>query len=70
MSADTLKIDQGKLFAACDHDKRTMAMVLALVELTTGERVPIRFAHSLTDRDVDYYRSLFIEALGLPTNHG
>ena len=65
MTTANLSIDQGKLFAACDHDARTMALVLALAELTTGERIEIRFASPQTDEYVRHYHRQFVEALGI-----
>jgi hypothetical protein len=61
----TLKIDQAKLFAACDHDARQMGLVLALVEAISGERVEIQFSGAQTDGYVKHYRGQFVDALGI-----
>jgi hypothetical protein len=65
MTNTSLKIDQAKLFAACDHDARTMGLVLALVEAVNGERVEIQFASPQTDEYVRHYHRQFVEALGI-----
>jgi hypothetical protein len=66
-TSSTLKIDQSKLFAACNHDARTMGLVLALLEAISGERVEIKFSGTQTDGYVEHYRKQFIEALGILT---
>ena len=68
MTGTTLKIDQGKLFAACNHDSRTMALVLMMAELATGERPEIKFASPQINGYVEHYRKQFVEALG--ADHG
>ena len=70
MTTANLSIDQGKLFAACNHDARIMALVLALAELATAEPIEIRFAGAQTDGHVRHYRQLFVEALGISADHG
>jgi hypothetical protein len=65
MTKANLSIDQGKLFAACNHDTRLMALVLALTELTTGDRVEIKFASPQTDEYIRHYHRQFVEALGI-----
>jgi hypothetical protein len=64
-TTSTLKVNQTALFAACNHDARTMALVLALTELTTGERVKIKCASPQVDGYVEHYHRQFIEALGI-----
>ena len=65
MTGSTLKIDQAKLFAACNHDSRLMAVMLVMTELVSGERVEVNFAHPLTNEHVEYYRKLLLESLGI-----
>jgi heme exporter protein D len=65
-TSTTLKIDQAKLFAACDHNARQMGLVLALLEAVNGERVEkIQFASPQTDGYVEHYRKQFVNALGI-----
>lgn len=61
----TTSINQPALFAACNHDARTIALVLALVELITNERIEVKVASPQTDGHVDHYRKQFLEALGI-----
>jgi len=64
-TASTLKIDQAKLFAALDYDKHALATVLVLLEIMGHERVEVKFAHALLDRDVTLYRDELLKALGV-----
>ena len=67
MTGSTLQIDQQALFAACNHDTRLTGIVLALLEVATGEKVTVGFAHANTDAHVRHYRDQVLQAVGLPT---
>ena len=61
----TLQIDQAKLFSACNHDTRLMAIMLTTIELITGERVEVNFAHTQTVRAIQHEQQLLLDALGI-----
>ena len=65
MTGSTLQIDQEKLFAACNHDSRLMAIMLVVTELISGERVVVKFAHPITNGYVEHYRKQLLESLGI-----
>jgi hypothetical protein len=65
MTNSTLKIDQGKLFAALDHNPHTMGLALALLEVITGDRVEVDFAAPNLNRDVAFNRDQILKALGI-----
>ena len=61
----TIQIDQSKLFAALNHDKHAMAMILALLEVMGHERVEVNFGHAFNNRDVAFDRDQILKALGI-----
>jgi hypothetical protein len=65
MTNTTLKIDQGALFAALNHDRHAMGLALALLEVMGHERVDIQFAHPNLNRDVRFHRDEFLRTLGV-----
>ena len=66
MTSTSLSIDQAKLFAACNHDARLMAIMLVVTELVSGERIKVNFAHPITNGYVEHNRKLLLESLGIP----
>jgi hypothetical protein len=64
-TATPLKINQLALHEACNHDSRLTGIVLALLEVVTGEEETFNALNPITNQHIEHYRQQLRQAIGV-----